>query len=337
MRSTTSTTTSACRVVFLDAGTLPCGLPFEQHLDASLLVHLAYQAHERTAPAEVAARIAQAEVVVTNKVRLGAELLAQAPQLQRICIAAAGMDNVDLQAARSLGITVHNVPDYGSDSVAEHVMATLLALRRHLAEYSRAAGDGRWSASPHFCWHGPRIQPVGGSTLGIVGRGRIGQATARLAQGLGMRVLFAQRPGREAAGDERPLDDLLAQCDAVSLHVPLTPDTRGLIDARRLALMKPDAVLINTGRGALVDPHALVAALQAQRLAGAAIDVLEVEPPPPDHPLLAPGIPNLLLTPHVAWASEQAQQRLASRLAEQVAQHLRERALRAPASPPGAA
>lgn len=327
----------ACQVVFLDAGTLPCGLPFDQYQDAPMLSCLAYQAHERTAPADVAARIAQAEVVVTNKVRLNAELLAQAPKLKRICIAAAGMDNVDLQAARSLGITVHNVPDYGSDSVAEHVVATLLALRRHLSAYSAAALDGRWSASPHFCWHGPRILPVGGSTLGVVGRGRIGQATARLAQGLGMRVLFAQRPGREAADDERPLDTLLAQCDAISLHVPLTTDTRGLIDARRLALVKPDAVLINTGRGALVDPHALVAALRAQRLAGAAIDVLEVEPPSPDHPLLAPGIPNLLLTPHVAWASQQAQQRLASRLAEQVAQHLRERAMREQPNQPGAA
>ncbi|MBI2732956.1 MAG: D-2-hydroxyacid dehydrogenase [Aquabacterium sp.] len=316
--------TSACQVVFLDAGTLPCGLPFELYLDDALLGRLAYVAHERTLPSEVAERLAHAEVVVTNKVRLSAELLAQAPGLKRICIAAAGMDNVDLQAARALGITVHNVPDYGSDSVAEHVVATLLALRRHLADYSAAAQDGRWAASPHFCWHGPRILPVAGAVLGIVGRGRIGQATARLAQGLGMRVLFAQRPGRDAADDERPLDTLLAQCDALSLHVPLTPDTRGLIDARRLALMKPDAVLINTGRGALLDPHALVAALRAGRLAGAAIDVLEVEPPPPDHPLLAPDIPNLLLTPHVAWASAQAQQRLASRLAELVAQHLRE-------------
>jgi glycerate dehydrogenase len=164
---------------------------------------------------------------------------------------------------------------------------------------------------------------VAGSTLGIVGRGRIGQATARLAQGLGMRVLFAQRPGRAAADDERELDALLAQCDAVSLHVPLTPDTRGLIDARRLSLMKPDAVLINTGRGALVDAPALVNALKAGSLAGAAIDVLDVEPPPPDHPLLAPGIPNLLLTPHAAWASESAQQRLADRLAQLVAEHMR--------------
>jgi glycerate dehydrogenase len=315
--------TSNCQVVFLDAGTLPCALPFDRHLDAGQLARLSYEACERTAPTDVPGRIAQADIVIVNKVCLTAELMAQAPRLRRICIAAAGTDNVDLPAARERGIAVHNVPDYGSDSVAEHVVATLLALRRHLLEYSRAAVDGRWSASPHFGWHGPRIKPVAGSTLGIVGRGRIGQATARLAQGLGMRVLFAQRPGRAAADDERELDALLAQCDAVSLHVPLTPDTRGLIDARRLSLMKPDAVLINTGRGALVDAPALVNALKAGSLAGAAIDVLDVEPPPPDHPLLAPGIPNLLLTPHAAWASESAQQRLADRLAQLVAEHMR--------------
>lgn len=314
-------TPERCRIVFLDAGTLPCGLPFTPEL----LARIDYQAHERTLPDEVAARIAAAQIVVTNKVRLNAGHMAQTPTLKRICIAAAGMDNVDLQAARERGIDVFNVPDYGSDAVAEHVMATLLALRRHLAEYSRAAVDGRWTASPHFCWHGPRILPVGGSTLGIVGRGRIGQATARLAQGLGMRVLFAQREGRPTAEDERPLDDLLAQCDAISLHVPLTPETRNLMDARRLGLMKPEAVLVNTGRGALLDAPALVQALREGRLAGAAIDVLETEPPPPSHPLLAPDIPNLLLTPHVAWASEAAQQRLASSLVARIAEHVAQR------------
>ena len=312
----------SCRVVFLDAGTLPRNLPFDQYLDAAALARLDYQAYTCTSPAEVPPRMAQADVIVVNKVRLTAELMAMATRLKRICIAAAGTDNVDLNAARDLGITVHNVPDYGSDAVAEHVITVLLAMRRHLLDYSRAAIDGRWSASPHFCWHGPRIQPVVGSTLGIVGRGRIGQATAHMAHGLGMKVLFAQRPGRDAAPDERPLDALLAQCDAISLHVPLTPDTRGLIDARRLTLMKPDALLINTGRGALIDTPALVDALKARRIGGAAIDVLDIEPPPPSHPLLADDIPNLLLTPHVAWASEAAQQRLASRLAELVAQQV---------------
>lgn len=312
--------TSPCRVVFLDAGTLPCGLPF----GATLASRIRYEAFEHTAPAEVAGRLAGARVAIVNKVKLTGELLRQLPDLRRICVAAAGTDNVDLLAARDLGLKVHNVPDYGSDSVAEHVVATLLALRRQLVTYGEAARDGRWSASPHFCWHGPRVRNVGGSVMGIVGRGRIGQATARLASGLGMQVLFAARPGRPCASDERPLEELLAQADAVSLHVPLTPETRGLMDARRLALMKADAVLINTGRGALVDAHALAQALRRGRLAGAAIDVLDTEPPPASHPLLADDIPNLLLTPHSAWASEAAQQRLAARLVALVADEVAE-------------
>lgn len=303
------------RVAFLDAGTLPCGLPFGE----ALLSRLHYSAFDQTAPDQVLARLAGARVAIVNKVRLTGDLLRQLPALRRICVAAAGTDNIDRVAAQALGIGVHNVPDYGIDSVAEHVVATLLALRRQLLTYAEAARDGRWSASPHFCWHGPRIRNVGGSTLGIVGRGRIGEATATLARGLGMRVLFAARPGRPAAGDEHPLDELLALADAVSLHVPLTADTHHLMDARRLALMKPEAVLINTGRGALVDADALVAALRGQRLAGAAIDVLASEPPPASHPLLAEGIPNLLLTPHAAWASDAAQQRLAERLVALVA------------------
>lgn len=315
-----------CRVVFLDAGTLPFGLP----LTSDLLAGIDYTAHERSTPAEVAQRMAGTEIVLVNKVRLTAEHMANTPTLRCICVAAAGMDNVDLQAAAERGISVHNVPDYGSDAVAEHVIASLFALRRHLAEYSRAAADGRWSASPFFCWHGPRILPVGGSVLGIVGRGRIGQATARLARGLGVTVLFAQRQGRPAAPDERPLDALLAECDAISLHVPLTRDTLGLINAARLSLMKPDAVLINTGRGALVDAPALVDALQAGRLAGAAIDVLDTEPPPASHPLLAAGIPNLLLTPHVAWANEAAQQRLAGSLVARIAEHVAQRGVPGP-------
>lgn len=313
---------AACVVVFLDADTLPCGLAFEPAMAA----RIDYRCHASTQPDEVLDRIADAEVLIVNKVRLTRDVLRHTTRLRCICIAAAGMDNVDLDAARELGIAVHNVPGYGSDSVAEHVIATLLALRRHLIDYSRAAIDGRWSAAEQFCWHGPRILPMAGSTLGIVGRGAIGQATAQLAQGLGMRVLYAQRPGRALADDELPLDDLLAECDAVSLHVPLSPETRGMMDARRLALMQPHAILINTGRGALVDPLALAHALRAQQLAGAAIDVLEVEPPAPGHPLLAPDIPNLLLTPHVAWASDAAQQRLASRLVALVGAHVAQRA-----------
>lgn len=300
------------RVVFLDAGTLPQGLSF----DADSGVH--YTPHETTKPAEVAWRIAEADIVITNKVRLGASEMRAAPKLRLIAVAAAGTDNIDLASAGELGITVENVPDYGSDSVAEHAIATLFALRRALPVYSAAARDGRWSESPHFCWNGPRIRDLAGSLFGVIGRGRIGEAAARIARGVGMRVAFAQTPGIPCREDELPLDALLEQSDAITLHVPLTPHTRGLIDTRALRRMKSDAILINTGRGALVDATALAEALREGVIAGAAIDVLDVEPPPADHPLLVPGIPNLLLTPHVAWASDAAQSKLAGRLVDLV-------------------
>lgn len=310
-------TGSSFRVVFLDAGTLP------RPLDFGTVVPIDYQAHDDTPHDAVHQRIADAHVVITNKVRLTADTLASASNLRLVCVAAAGTDNVDLPAAGQQGIEVRNVPDYGSESVAEHVIATLLSLRRQLGPYARAATDGRWSDARQFCWLGPTVRDVGGTVLGIVGRGRIGETTARLARGLGMSVLFARTPGRPCAPDEREVDDLVGEVDALTLHVPLTEQTRGLIDARRLAAMKPTAVLVNTGRGALVDAKALASALREQRIAGAAIDVLDVEPPPPSHPLLASDIPNLLLTPHVAWASEGAQSRLAARIADIVTSHLR--------------
>jgi glycerate dehydrogenase len=300
------------RVVFLDAGTLPQGLSF----GADSGVH--YTPHETTAPAEVAERIATADIVITNKVRLGADEMRAATKLRLIAVAAAGTDNIDLVSAGELGIVVENVPDYGSDSVAEHAIATLFALRRALPVHSAAARDGRWSASPHFCWNGPPIRNVAGSRFGVVGRGRIGEAAARIARGIGMQVMFAQTPGMPCRDDELPLDALLEQSDAITLHVPLTPHTQSLIDARALRRMKRDAILINTGRGALVDAAALAVALREGVIAGAAIDVLDTEPPPADHPLLVPGIPNLLLTPHVAWASEAAQSKLAGRLVDLV-------------------
>jgi glycerate dehydrogenase len=267
-------------------------------------------------------RIRDATVVITNKVRLGAEELRGAKQLRLVAVAAAGTDNIDHDAAAQCGIQVANVPDYGSDSVAEHVIATLFALRRHVVTYAAAALDGRWTASEHFCWNGPRIRDVGGSVFGVVGRGRIGEAAATLARGLGMQVLFAQAPGRPVREDELPLNELLERVDVLTLHVPLTPDTRGMIDKDALARMKQDTVIINTGRGGLVDAQALVTALRAGLIAGAAIDVLDVEPPPADHPLLARDVPNLLVTPHVAWASENAQARLARKLEQLIEKQL---------------
>jgi glycerate dehydrogenase len=302
------------KVVFLDAATLPLPLQF----DAAIIDYIAYPSTEAH---EVADRLANATVVITNKVRLSALHLQTAPELRLIAVAAAGTDNVDLAAAAQRGIQVANVPDYGSDSVAEHVIATLFALRRNLVTYAAAAVDGRWTASPHFSWYGPRIADLGGSVFGIVGRGRIGEAAARLARGLGMEVIFAQRPGEACRTDELPLHELLARVDALTLHVPLTPASHGMIDRKALDAMKGNAVLINTGRGALVDSVALAAALRAGTIAGAAIDVLETEPPCADHPLLAADIPNLLCTPHVAWASDKAQATLAFRL-QQLVRHM---------------
>jgi glycerate dehydrogenase len=302
------------KVVFLDAATLPQPLSFDPRLG------IEYRPYDATSPAQVGERIAGATVVITNKVRLDGEQLRAASGLRLVAVAAAGTDNVDVVVAEELGVRVQNVPDYGSDSVAEHAIATLFALRRELLTYAAAAKDGRWTASSHFCWTGPRIRDIGGTRFGVIGRGRIGEAAARLARGLGMTVHFAQTPGMACKDDELPLEDILAQSDAITLHLPLTAQTRGLINAESLARMKRDAVLINTGRGALVDPLALADALRSESIAGAAIDVLEIEPPSPNHPLLDPAVPNLLLTPHVAWASDRAQAKLASRLEQLVEQ-----------------
>ena len=299
------------KIVFLDSATLPRPLQFASP-------DIEYIAYPSTHPDEVLDRISNATIIITNKVRLSAIHLQAANTLRLIAVAAAGTDNVDLEAAAQLGIRVENVPDYGSESVAEHVIASLFALRRNLLSYTAAAVDGRWSASPHFCWTGPRISDIGNTTIGIIGRGRIGIAVARLARGLGMNVIFAQRPDQACGKDELPLEKLLSHADALTLHLPLTPASHGMIDANALARMKSSAVLINPGRGALVDPVALALALRTGIIGGAAIDVLETEPPPLTHPLLAADIPNLLCTPHVAWASVRAQATLASRLEHMV-------------------
>jgi glycerate dehydrogenase len=302
------------KVVFLDAASLPQDLKFDSGL------HVEYRPYASSAPDQVAERIEGATVVITNKVRLDGPLLLTSPALRLIAVAAAGTDNIDVETAKARGIRVQNVPDYGSESVAEHAIAALFALRREILAYASAAKDGRWTASNHVCWTGPRIRDLGGSRFGVVGRGRIGEAAARLARGVGMTVHFAQTPGSACKDDELPLEAILTESDAITLHLPLTPQTRGLINAASLERMKVGAVLINTGRGALVDPVALADALRSGSIAGAAIDVLETEPPAQDHPLLDSTIPNLLLTPHVAWASDRAQARLASRLQELVGQ-----------------
>lgn len=274
--------------------------------------------HARSKPEQLAARLAGADVILTNKTRLSAELLEQTPGLRGIAVLATGHDVVDGAAARRLGIPVCNVPEYGTASVAQAVFALLLELTNHTGSLAAGVRDGRWSACPDFCYWDQPLLELAGLRFGVVGHGRIGAAVARIARAFGMEVLSHRRsPGPE----DVDLDTLLAASDVVSLHCPLTPQTRELINAERLARMKPGAFLINTGRGPLIDEAALVAELTSGHLGGAALDVLSVEPPAADHPLLR--APNCLITPHVAWASRAARARLIEATAANVAALLR--------------
>jgi glycerate dehydrogenase len=277
--------------------------------------------HPRTAPDAVAERIAAADVVLTNKTPLSAATLAAAPHLRGITVLATGYDVVDVTAARLRGIPVCNVPEYGTASVAQAVFALLLELCLHTGDHARAVREGRWSQSPDFCFWDGSLTELAGRTLGVVGLGRIGRAVARIGRAFEMEVIACRR-GTPADTDPDgltvvDLDTLLSRSDVVSLHCPLNDQTRGLIDAARLARMKPDALLLNTGRGALIQEADLAAALHAGRLGGAGLDVLAVEPPAPDHPLLQ--APNCLITPHIAWATRQARERLIAISAANVA------------------
>ena len=283
--------------------------------------------HAATLPAQTAARIADADVVVTNKVVIGAAEMDAAARLRLICIAATGTNNVDLDAARDRGIAVTNVAGYATPSVVQHVLAIMLGWATRLGEQQQAVQAGEWSRSPHFCLLGEGFrQPVrelAGRRLGIVGYGELGRGVARAAEVFGMEILLAQRPGGDAVqaseSPRLPLRDLLPRVDVLSLHCPLTDATRSLIGADELALLGPDALLINTARGGIVDESALAAALRAGTVGAAAVDTLTIEPPPPDHPLLAADIPNLIVTPHAAWAAREARQRLLDEVAANIA------------------
>ncbi len=302
--------------VFLDRDSLDCN-----DLDFSGLDRVLpnWRYYPSTAPTEVAARIAEAEVVISNKVVLDATTLHQAPRLKLIGVAATGVNNVDLSAAAAQGITVCNCRGYGTAAVVQHVFALLLALYTRWPDYHQAVRDGRWQQASQFCLLDFPIRELAGKTLGIIGYGELGQGVARVAEAFGMRVLVAQRPGTVDATEERvPLPVLLPQVDVLSLHCPLTPETRGLIGAWELALMRRDAILINTARGGLVDEALLADALRRGALGGAGVDVLSLEPPVGGNPLLAPDIPNLILTPHCAWGSRESRQRLVGQLAENI-------------------
>ncbi|MGH8854376.1 MAG: D-2-hydroxyacid dehydrogenase, partial [Telluria sp.] len=268
-----------------------------------------WQDHAGTHEDEVVARLAGATVAVTNKVPLRAAALEQLPGLKMVAVAATGTDNVDLAACRARGIVVSNIRDYSLVSVPEHCFALLLALRRNLRAYALDVEAGRWETSSRFCLLDHPIGDLAGSRLGIVGYGALGKKVAQLGRAFGMEIAATSRsPIPDDGVLQLPLDELLATSDVISLHLPLTEQTRHLIGARELGLMKNSALLINTARGGLVDESALAGALMSNAIGGAGFDVLSKEPPSAGNPLLGLRLPNFILTPHVAWASSGAMQ-----------------------------
>jgi len=302
--------------IFLDYATVS----FHGDLDPAPL-HRAMpglELRDHTRQQDVGRAIAGMEVVLVNKLRITREVIEGAPDLQLIALAATGTNNIDLDAARERGVAVCNLRDYCTASVVQHVFGVLLLLTHKLREYDALVRSGAWQRGEQFCLLDYPIRELAGRKLGIVGYGALGKGVARAAQAFGLEVLIANRPGGERATGRMDLHELLPQVDVLSLHCPLSPATTGLIGASELGLMKPDAVLINTARGALVDSQALADALHAGRLGGAAIDVLPQEPPVDGNPLLAGDIPNLIVTPHIAWAARDARQRCLDEMAANV-------------------
>ncbi|MGB5465984.1 MAG: D-2-hydroxyacid dehydrogenase [Sedimenticolaceae bacterium] len=293
------------KAVFLDLASLA-----ERDLDLSAFERVVdvWHSYPATAPADRLAHIGDADIVVTNKVVLDDAVLRAAPNLRLICLTATGYNNVAVDTARELDIVVSNVVAYATDSVVQHVFALMLAHHTRLFDYTAAVQRGEWSRSPQFCLLDYPVRELRGMTLGIIGYGELGHGVAKIAEAFGMRVMVSQRPGGQLQQGRHAFDEVLREADVITLHLPLLDNTRHLIDAHALQQMKPTALLINTARGAVVDNAALADALRQGVIGGAAMDVLDVEPPPLDHPLLAPDIPNLIVTPHTAWAGRQSRQ-----------------------------
>lgn len=307
------------RIVFLDRSTLQATVrrPAFEHT---------WQEYPTTAAGALPERLRGATIAITNKVPLRAETLRQLPQLKMIAVAATGYDIVDVDYCRGHGIAVANIRNYAVHTVPEHAFALITALRRNLLAYRRDVEQGRWQQVDQFCFFDYPIRDLYGATIGIIGEGVLGQATAGIARGFGMQVLFADHAPPKVPGVEfTPFDEVLARSDVISLHVPLTAQTRNMIGLEQLRRMKRTAILINTARGGLVDEAALVQALEQGLIAGAGFDVLSNEPPKEGNPLLELRLPNFILTPHVAWASDGAMQFLADQLIDNVEAFVRER------------
>ena len=273
--------------------------------------------YARTTRDEIVERLQDATIAIVNKLPLDADALAQLPLLKMIAVAATGVDNIDLNYCRAHRIVVSNVRAYARHSLPEHVLMLMLALRRQLIGYREDVRRGMWQQAAQFCLHTHAIQDINQSTLGIIGYGSLGKAVERLACAVGMRVLISEHKGARTLRDGRiGFEEILRSCDVVTLHCPLTEETRNLIGATELEMMQPHAILINTARGGLVDEAALAQALLAGKIGGAGFDVLTSEPPREGNVLLDLQLPNFILTPHVAWASQEAQRILADQLVD---------------------
>lgn len=278
---------------------------------------------DRTPADKIVERAADADIVLTNKVPFSADTLRQLPRLRFICVLATGYNIIDTEAAARQGVVVANIPAYSTMSVTQMAFAHILNITNHVASYAREVADGKWTNCPDFCFWDSALTELAGKTMGIVGLGNTGMATARIAVAMGMKVVAMTSKSADTLPEgitPAPLDDVLASADVVSLHCPLTPSTRHLINAASIAKMKPSAILINTGRGPLVDEQAVADALNGGRLAAFGADVLSQEPPRGDNPLLSAR--NCFLTPHIAWATLEARTRLMSTATENVRQFI---------------
>ena len=291
-------------IVVLDRDTL-VNRPFDFDFPHTLSSYGTTEAHETLE------RIRGADIVITNKVVISAQAFAKNPQLKLVAVTATGVNNVDVEAAKQNGTAVCNIRAYGNESVAEHAFMMMITLMRNLPAYQRDVAAGLWENSPFFCHLGAPMRDLNGKTLAIFGRGNIGQTLATYAQAFKMKVVFVEHKHAETVRDGYvSFDEAVRTADALSLHCPLTPETANMIGEAELQQMKPGAILINCGRGGLVDEAALVAALKYGQIGGAGFDVLTQEPPRDGNPLLKARLPNLIVTPHIAWASQEAANRL---------------------------
>lgn len=303
------------RIVYLDRDGLPDRIKIPEPCAKHEWVN-----YPNSNAAQAIERSLGADILVVNKVPITAELLDACPSVKHVVVSATGYNIVDIQACQARSVSVSNIPSYAAITVSEHVIACAITLRRELLRYTNAVSQGEWQNSSAFCLFGAPFQNLQGATIGLIGLGEIGEATAQKAHALGMKVIFSTRkPKTHPFAKQVSLDDLLQRSDIISLHCDLNPSTTNLISEREIALMQKHAILINTARGGIVDEVALTKAIKQQKLAGIAVDVMQQEPPSNDAPLLSiANQTNVLITPHIAWASEQAMQYLANTVSHNI-------------------